>query len=94
MYTKDIKERNFKATVEDLIKDNSRICIYYIKTFTPEIIYDEEYVIIYYTSENGERFERKIKRQREITTEFLEKAFEEVKEEAKIWLMQQSEAQK
>lgn len=94
VYTKDIKERNFKATVEDLIRDNSRVCIHYIKTFTPEIIYDEEYVIIYYTSENGERFERKIKRTVEITTEFLENAFEEVKEEAKIWLMQQYEVQK
>ena len=94
VYTKDIKERNFKATVEDLIKDNSRVCIHYIKTFTPEIIYAEEYVIIYYTSENGERFEKKIKRSDKITTEFLEKAFEETKEEARIWLMQQYEVQK
>ena len=95
VYTKDIKERNFKATVDDLIKDNSRVCIHYIKTFTPEIIYNEEYVIIYYTSENGERFERKIKRPiGGITTSFLEKVFEDIKEEARIWLMQQSEVQK
>ena len=90
VYNKDIKERNFKTTtVEELIKDNSMVCINYIKTFTPEIIYDEEYVIIYYTRENGERFEKKIKRQNKITIQFLEKAFEEVKEEARIWLMQQ-----
>lgn len=94
-YNKDIKERNFRATDEDLIKDNSRVCINYIKTFTPEIIYNEEYVIIYYTSENGERFEKKIKRQNNITTQFLREAFEEIKEEARIWLMQQqSEEQK
>lgn len=95
VYNKDIKERNFKATVEELLKDNTRICINYIKTFTPEIIYDEEYVIIYYTSEKGERFEKKIKRSCKITTQFLEKAFEDIKEEARIWLMQQqSEVQK
>lgn len=94
VYIKDIKERNFRATVGDLIKDNSRVCINYIKTFTPEIIYAEEYVIICYTSENGERFEKKIKRQNKITTEFLEKAFEETKEEARIWLIQQYEVQK
>lgn len=95
VYNKDIKERNFGATVEDLVKDNSMVCIHYIKTFTPEIIYGEEYVIIYYTSENGKRFEKKIKRQNKITTQFLEEAFEEIKEEARIWLMQQqSEVQK
>ena len=64
------------------------ICINYIRTFAPEIIYTDEYVIIYYTSESGEKFEKKITRQAEVTTEFLEKTFEEVKEEARIWLQE------
>lgn len=93
-YIKNKKEIRIRATLDELMTDRFTVCINYIKTFTPEIIYAEEYVIIYYTSENGERFEKKIKRQDKITTQFLEEAFEEIKEEARIWLIQQYEVQK
>lgn len=87
-YIKDTKERKFRARLDEVISNRFNVCIDYIRTFAPEIIYTDDYAIVYYTSPTGEKFEKKIKRAPEITTEFLDKTLEEVKEEAKIWLQE------
>lgn len=87
-YIKDTKERKFRAKLDEVISNRFNICIDYIRTFAPEIIYTNTHVIVCYTSPTGEKFEKKVERQPKITIDFLEKTVKEVKEEAKIWLQE------
>lgn len=93
------EERVFLDKIGELLyNDVFQITVNYIRTYAPELYSDTEgYFTVQYKDDVGNTFERRVKKlgkDRRIDLEYYKTKFEEIREEAKIWLMQQNEVQR
>ena len=93
------EERVFLDKVGELLyNDVFQITVNYIRTYAPELYSDTEgYFTVQYKDDVGNTFERRVKKldkDRRIDLEYYKAKFEEIREEARIWLMKQNEVRK
>lgn len=91
------EEKIFKDKVAELLyNDIFQINVNYIRTYAPEIYSDTDwYFTIRYTDDKGNIFERQVaKVDKSKGLNYYKGKFEEIREEARIWLMKQNEVQR
>lgn len=99
-YTKYIpaEEKVFRDEFAKLLYDDVfQITINYIRTYAPKLYSDSDLSFtVRYTDDRGNIFERKVGKVSKYTTNLkhYKEKLEEIREEARIWLMQQNEVQK
>lgn len=90
------EEKHFINEVAELLyNDVFQITVNYIRTYSPEMFCNtDSYFIVQYQDDKGNIFERRVKKlgyDRKEDLEYYKKKFEEIREEARIWLMKQNE---
>ena len=73
------------------------ICISYIRTYTPKILGEGDFLKIVYEDEKGNTFEKSIRKFDSTTIkeeDYYKSKFENIKEEARLWLIKQNEVVK
>lgn len=93
------EEKHFINKVAELLyNDVFQITVNYIRTYSPELYCNtDSYFIVQYQDNRGNIFERRVKKlgyDRKEDLEYYKKKFEEIREEARIWLMQQNGVQR
>lgn len=92
------EEKHFINKVAELLyNDVFQITVNYIRTYSPEMYCNtDSYFIIQYKDDKGNIFERRVKKlgKDRIDLEYYKTKFEEIREEARIWLMQQNGVRK
>lgn len=93
------EEKHFINEVAELLyNDVFQITVNYIRTYSPEFYCNtDSYFIVQYQDDRGNIFERRVKKlgyDRKEDLEYYKKKFEEIREEARIWLMQQNGVRK
>ena len=77
-----------------LYNDIFQITVNYIRTYSPEMYCNtDSYFIVQYQDDKGNIFERRVKKldKDRMDLEYYKNKFEEIREEARIWLMKQNE---
>lgn len=92
------EERIFLDKIGELLyNDVFQITVNYIRTYAPELYNDSDLTFtVRYTDDKGNTFERKVAKydKHSPNLQYYRGKFEEIREEARIWLMQQNEVQK
>lgn len=92
------EEKHFINKVAELLYNEVfQITVNYIRTYSPEMYCNtDSYFIVQYQDDKGNIFERRVKKldKDRIDLEYYKTKFEEIREEARIWLMQQNEVQR
>lgn len=92
------EEKTFLDDIAELLyNDVFQITVNYIRTYAPEFYSDTDwYFTVRYTDDRGNIFERKVAKydKHSPNLEYYKGKLEEIREEARIWLMKQNEVQR
>lgn len=93
-----LKKKTFLDDIAELLyNDVFQITVNYIRTYAPEFYSDTDwYFTVRYTDDRGNIFERKVAKydKHSPNLEYYKGKLEEIREEARIWLMKQNEVQR